>query len=242
MSLDPYAAVPEFYDAEFDDATADADAFARRGVPGPVAVLGCGTGRITRVLERTRPVVGLDRSGPMLARARARGGATRYVQGDLTSFRPEEIGAVREIILPNAALAFLPDRRSQLRCLEACHRALPPGAPLTVDLPFPDFALLGTPHTPERLAWEGDVGARRVRRTREVFRAPAAQSLRLLDRFYEGDLLVAVSELVLALVFPRELEWLAEAAGFYVEALWGDHRDGPVREGCPRLVGYLVRV
>ena len=237
---DPYARIAEIYDAEFDGATADIAGYARRGAPGSLLVLGCGTGRVCRGLEGLREVVGLDRSPDMIRRARAhpRAGSTTYVLGDMTDF---DLGHFGEVIIPNAGFAFLPDRRAQLACLEAVARALPSGAPLTLDLLFPDRHLLGEAHTPERLAWEGRVGEHVVRRTREVHRDLAAQRLRLLDRFWEGDTLLATSELVLAWIFPREAEWMLEAGGFWLDAAWGDHVEGPLHSDADRLLLRAIR-
>lgn len=238
---DPYAHIAAIYDAEFDAAGADIAGYARRGVPGPLLVGGCGSGRVCRGLEALRPVTGLDRSAPMLTRAAAhpRAGGTRYVEGDLTAF---SLGSFAEIVIPNGSFAFLPDRRAQAACLAACAAALSPGAPLTIDVPMPDFTLLAHPHTPERLAWEGVVEGVACRRTREVFRDPAAQRLRLVDRYWREGELLTTSELALSLIFPREIEWAVEAAGFWVEAMWGDHAEGPIRTGCDRLLVYAIRV
>ena len=101
---------------------------------------------------------------------------------------------------------------------------------------MPDAALLGEPHTPERLAWEGYVEGKPVRRTREVFREPVAQRLRLVDRFWIDGAYFAESVLPLHLFSHDEVEWMLEANGFYVDAVWGDHRGGPLREGCDRLL------
>lgn len=235
---DPYAAIAALYDTEFDDATGDIVGYARRSVGGRLLVLGCGTGRVSHRLGLARPTVGLDRSEPMLARARARGGPTRYVQGDLRDF---DLGRFDEILLPNGAFGFLPERRDQLACLLACARALPEGGALTIDLPMPDFGRLGEAHTPERRAWSGWHDGEAWTRTREVFRFPVAQRLSLVDRFYRGEELAVTSVIELRLVFPREIEWLCEAGGFWVDAMWGDHAGGPLTEGCDRLLVRAIR-
>lgn len=239
MPPDPYATISAAYDAEFADATADIAGYARRGVPGKLLVGGCGTGRVCRGLTGMRPVLGMDRSGPMLTRARALGGGPTYVQADLTDFA---LGSFAEIIIPNGSFAFLSDRRAQAACLAACARALPAGGPLTIDVPMPDFGLLAHAHTPERPAWEGIVDGRPLRRTREVFRDPVAQRLRLVDRYWQVDTLIETSELRLSLIYPREAEWMLESAGFYLDAVWGDHASGPLRPGCDRLLLSAVRV
>lgn len=231
---DPYARIAAAYDAEFDHAEVDVAGYASRGVGGPVLVLGAGTGRVCRGLAPLRPVTGLDLSADMIARAQARGPAeVRYVVGDMAAF---DLGAFAEVLIPNAAFAFLPDRASRAACLACCRRALAGGGPLTLDVPMPDATLLGEPHTPERVAWEGFLEGKPLRRTREVFREPVAQRLRLVDRFWLDGAFLAESELRLHLFTADEVEWMLEANGFYVDARWGDHLGGPLREGCDRLL------
>jgi SAM-dependent methyltransferase len=234
---DPYARIAAWYDAEFDAATADIAGYARRGIPGKLLVLGCGTGRVCRGLSGTREVLGLDRSSAMIARARARGG--EFLFGDMEDF---DVPGVAEIVIPNASFSFLPTRAAQSRCLHACARALAVGAPLTLDLPMPDFSRLGHRRSEELPAWKGVVDGVPVERTRSVMRAPVAQELVLTDRYYVGGAVSAESVLRLRLVFPAEVEWMLEAAGFAVDARWGDHAGGPVREGCDRLLVRALRV
>lgn len=239
---DPYAQIAAIYDAEFAGAAADVGTFwrdlegARR-----VLVLGCGTGRVSAGLVAPgREVVGVDLSAPMIARARAsaREGET-YAVGDMAELDALGLGRFDAVVIPNAAFAFLPERRLQARCLDGVRRMLD-GGPLWIDVPMPDFGLLGQAHTPERLAWEGVVDGVSVRRTREVFRHPVAQRLLLRDRYFRldagGPSLLATSDLPLRLVFPAEMEWMLEAAGFYADALYGNHAGGPVAEGCDRLL------
>ena len=228
---DPYAEIATAYDAEFDAAEADCAGYTARGMGGPVLVLGCGTGRVCRALAQTRPVTGIDLSSPMIARAIERGPSTiDYRVGDMRSFNA---GRFAEIFIPNASFAFLRSRADRSACLSACRRAS--DGPLTIDLPMPDFSLLGTPHTPEREAWRGLIEGGEIVRTREVFREPVAGTLRLLDRYYVGET-CTISELLLHLHTPAELEWMLEANGYYADAMFGDHAGGPIREGCDRLL------
>lgn len=230
-NIDPYAAIADAYDAEFDSAEADCSGYANRSAGGRLLVLGCGTGRVCRVLAPTRPILGLDLSEPMIFRARERGPSQiEYRVGDMRKFVAANID---EIIIPNASFAFLPTRADRTACLAACRETTK--GPLTIDLPMPDFSLLGVPHTPEREAWRGTVEGREVLRTREVFRLPVAGSLRLIDRYYTGTSCI-ISELRLHLHTPAELEWMLEANGYYADAMFGDHKGGPIREGCDRLL------
>jgi SAM-dependent methyltransferase len=235
---DPYAAIPAFYDAEFDDARADVAFFSRHAEGTSILVLGCGTGRVCRGLESGRTVTGLDRSDAMFSRARERGGTTSYVLGDMRNF---DLGAFSTVIVPNASFCFLPTRADQLACLGAVGRALAPGGLSILDLPMPDFSLLGTAHTAEKTAWQGTVDGRAVLRARESRRLPELQKLELVDRYYVDGALVAESPLHLRLVFPAEIEWMVEAAGMWVDATFGDHADGAIRPGCPRLIAIARR-
>lgn len=230
--LDPYAAVSRYYDAEFDHAEADCAGYGSRGRGGPLLVLGCGTGRVCRALASQRPVTGIDLSTPMIERAALRGpAAIRYLVGDMRSF---SAGHFDEILIPNASFAFLGSRMDRAACLARC-RAAAPNGPLTIDLPMPDYSLLGQPHTPEKQAWSGVVDNVTVVRTREVFRSPVAAKLRLIDRYYVDSTCIT-SELHLHLHTPAEVEWMLEANGYYADAMYGDHRGGPIREGCDRLL------
>ncbi len=240
MSVDPYAQIASFYDAEFDGAAADVAFYARVGGSGPLLVLGCGSGRVTAPLSSLRPVTGLDRSPPMIEAARARDPIGRYVVGDMCSFG---LGRFEEIVIPNAAFAFLRSRAEQDRCLDSCHAALASGGTLWIDLPFPDPALLGRAHSPEAPGWEGEVDGRRVRRTREVHRRAHLLHLDLVDRFYVDGALNATSTLPLQLAWPREIEWMLEARErFCVDAFFGDHAGGPLRDGCDRLLVRALRL
>lgn len=56
-----------------------------------VLELGCGTGLMTRILvERGARVTAVDRSAPMLERARRREPAATYVESDVRAYRPTE--------------------------------------------------------------------------------------------------------------------------------------------------------
>ncbi len=244
--VDPYREITEFYDEEFANADADVRTFyADLAGCTRVLVVGCGSGRVSEGLRAAgRQVVGVDISAPMIERATARPGASaRYVVGDMCRLSAADLGTFDAVVVPNAAFSFLPTRREQLQCLAGL-RSLAQGA-LWIDVPMPDFRMLGGAHTPEGLAWSGR--ARRggfVTRTREVFRFPVGQRLLLRDRYYltaePGVGWVGpphcVSELPLRLIFPAEIEWMLEAGGFYADRLLGDHSGGPVHEGCDRLL------
>ena len=230
---DPYARIAPLYDAEFADATADLGWYARHLTATPTLVLGCGSGRIAPALPPSVRCVGVDRSPPMIARAAERHPTHRWVVGDMRQF---DLGRFGQVVVPNAAFSFLPTRADQAACLASCAAALTAGGSLILDLPMPDPRWLGESHTPEKPAWSGVVDGVPVRRTREVERRPVAQRLTLIDRWFVADDPPIVSTLQLRWIWPAEVEWMLEAAGFYVEATYGDYADRPLHEDCPRLL------
>lgn len=228
----PSPLLAQLYDAEMGGLDADIACFARGGGAGPLLVAGCGTGRVSEALAALRPTTGLDLSVAALALAQARGRA-RYVQGDLRDFA---LGPFEEVIVPNATFNFLLTRGEQRAALACLHAALPPDGLLTLDMPMPDWPWYAQAHTPERLAWEGQVGGARARRTREVRRWPAAQRLDLLDRYFLDGEPVGEDTLRLRLVLPAEAEWMLEGCGFWVEELLGDYSGGRVQDHSPRVL------
>jgi trans-aconitate 2-methyltransferase len=94
--------------------------------------LGCGPGNSTELLTRSfagAAVMGVDKSDAMLAVARARVPAARFLKEDIESWLPPEPA---DVIFANATLNFLPDhRRTILRLLES----LPAGGRLAVQMP-----------------------------------------------------------------------------------------------------------
>ncbi len=94
--------------------------------------LGCGPGNSTELLARAFPgaeMVGVDKSENMLAVARARVPAARFIKEDIERWSPPTSA---DVIFANATLHFLPDhRRFIARLLET----LNPGGRLAVQMP-----------------------------------------------------------------------------------------------------------
>jgi SAM-dependent methyltransferase len=107
---------------------------------GPVLELGCGTGRLAVPLARDGVrVVGVDRSGPMLARARQRARRARVaglslVRGDIRALpfaRPSPFGLV---MAPYGILQSLLVDRDLAAALKAVAGVLRPGGVFGIDL------------------------------------------------------------------------------------------------------------
>lgn len=138
---DTYA---DFYDWE------NARTMARRDVPfwkgvaaaagGPVLELGCGTGRVLMPVARAgTPVVGIDLSERMLARARARikrarlARLARLVRGDIRHLPfPDSRFAV--VMAPYGILQSLTSDADLRAALDAVTRALRPGGRFVMEL------------------------------------------------------------------------------------------------------------
>lgn len=99
---------------------------------GRVVDLGCGTGKLTRVLhERTQAAetIGLDRSDAMLEQtAPYAGGGVRFERGDIAEFS----GSGLDVVFANASIQWVPDHASLFPRLAS---TLGPGGQLAVQMP-----------------------------------------------------------------------------------------------------------
>ena len=97
-----------------------------------VVDLGCGPGNSAELLARRfvgADITGLDTSEAMLAAARVRVPAARFVKQDIANWAPDE---PPDLVFANAALQFLPDHPTLFPRLIAC---LAPGGVLAAQMP-----------------------------------------------------------------------------------------------------------
>lgn len=106
---------------------------------GPVVELAVGTGRIAVPIAKAGiPVIGVDESPEMLARARAHAETENVSalvdlrRGDLRE--PPVTERVPLVIVPFRSLLHLPDEREKLRALTAAASLLGPGGTLVFDV------------------------------------------------------------------------------------------------------------
>lgn len=216
---------------------------ARRG-GGPVLELGCGTGRVTfPIADAGVPVVGLDRSAPMLEVAaetrRASPRAVReradLVRGDMRSFafrRP-----FSRVLAPFRGLQALVVVSDQLAALRCARDVLDSAGKLVFDVFTPDpRSVAAAEETASpleetgRTFVEGEVET--VERASVGF-DPAVQ-IAELEYAYErrdggGALLDRSFETFRIRWFHRyELEHLLARAGFAVETVWSGWGRGPL--------------
>jgi len=107
---------------------------------GPVLELGCGTGRISLPLGRAGVrLIGIDRSEPMLARARARTKRARLtenislIRGDIR-FTPFPGPRFSMVMAPYGILQSLLRERDLKATLAEVHRVLEPGGTFGIEL------------------------------------------------------------------------------------------------------------
>ncbi|UCC69228.1 MAG: methyltransferase domain-containing protein [Armatimonadota bacterium] len=247
---DPWTA--EVYDFEHEGNARTADvplwlALAEEA-GGPVLELACGTARVTIPLARPgREVTGLDMSPNMLAIARRKldqegrdvRARIRLVEGDMRDFSLDQRFPL--IIIPFSAFQVLLEREDQRRCLECCARHLKPGGRLAIDVFHPKLSRLTAEGAVEEGPDEfpGPDGVT-VRWSGHTDYDIANQRLRSRCRYERtasgGETTVSEHMLELHYFFRFEMEWMLEACGFHVEALYGNFDRNEFAADSPEMI------
>jgi ubiquinone/menaquinone biosynthesis C-methylase UbiE len=201
---------------------------------GPVLELGCGTGRITMPIARDgTSVTGIDRSAPMLARARAKHARRRdaarvdFVRGDIRRlpFRTRRFGLV---MAPCGILQSLIRERDLAETLASVARVLKRGGRFGIDL-VPDLPAWSEYRARQTLS--GTL-ARGVRVSLvESVRQDRRRKLTIFEQLYTTARRGARREHRFSLTFRTlsvpQMTRRLEKAGFRVDAVLGDYRGGP---------------
>jgi ubiquinone/menaquinone biosynthesis C-methylase UbiE len=204
-----------------------------RRAPGRLLELGCGTGRVSLPLARSRvDLVGIDRSAAMLARARARsrrarlGSRLRFVRGDIRAlpFAPASFGAV---IAPYGILQSLLNDRDLTAALDSIARVVTRRGIFAMDL------------VPDLPAWREyrnrvQLRGRKDRHTHltlieSVRQDPRRQLTWFEQRYIERRGRRSAEhrfELTFRTLSVRQLTGRLARAGFSVDAILGDYRGG----------------
>jgi ubiquinone/menaquinone biosynthesis C-methylase UbiE len=219
-----------FYDWE------NAQTLGRRDVPfwrrvasaadGPVLELGCGTGRVSLPLARAGVnLVGIDRSAPMLARAK-RHPKLRVIRGDIRAL-PFENGAFPMVIAPYGILQSLIRPRDLTATLASVARVVAPGGAFGIDL---------VPDVPKWREYENRVQLRGKARGAQLtliesVRQDPKRHLTTFEQKYVERRGAKTREHRFDLTFRtlsvRQMTGQLERAGFRVEAVLGDYRGRP---------------
>jgi len=257
-----------FYDWE------NARTLGRRDVPfwrtvalncrGPLLELGCGTGRISIPLARAGvPVVGIDRSEPMLARARQRARRAklerrvRLVRGDIrflpfadaravrrradSSRRPPRVeGGFAMVLAPYGMLQSLLREPDLKATLAAAHRVLQPGGTLGVELVADLPSWQEYRKRVSLKGWRRRPGGAHVTLTESV-RQDREKGLTIFDQEFterQGkDARTRRFSLAFRTLSVPQMARRLEKAGFEVTALLGDYRG---REWDPRAEVWVI--
>ena len=229
-----------FYDWE------NAQTLGRRDVPfwrrvastagGPVLELGCGTGRVSRPLARAGVnLVGIDRSAPMLARARTQLlrssnpqilKSLRLVRGDIRQL-PFEDETFAMVLAPYGILQSLIRPRDLTATLASVARVVAPGGTFGIDL---------VPDVPKWREYDNRVQLRgRARGAQltliESVRQDPKRHLTTFEQTYVERRGTRTREHRFDLTFRtlsvRQMTGQLERAGFRVDAVLGDYRGRP---------------
>jgi ubiquinone/menaquinone biosynthesis C-methylase UbiE len=234
-----------FYDWE------NAQTLGRRDVPfwqrvakqarGPVLELGCGTGRVSLPLARAGvALVGVDRSAPMLDRARRRlrprgktakavpysAGSARFVRGDIRAL-PFGDRSFPMVIAPYGILQSLIRPSDLTATLASVARVVGAGGTFGIDL---------VPDVPKWREYENRVGLRgKSGKTQltliESVRQDPKRRLTTFEQKYVERRGTETREHRFDLTFRTlsvsEMTRQLERAGFGVEAVLGDYRGRP---------------
>jgi ubiquinone/menaquinone biosynthesis C-methylase UbiE len=228
-----------FYDWE------NARTLGRRDVPfwrnlalhvgGTVLELGCGTGRISMPLGRAGvPLVGIDRSVPMLARARQRVRRSRLdnvhlVRGDIRSL-PFTDKRFAMVMAPYGMLQSLLRERDLAATLASVHTVLRRGGTFGVELVADLPAWEEYRKRISLKGWRRRRGGAHVTLV-ETVRQDRARHLTIFDQeFTERRGSVRRSHrfaLTFRTLSVPQMARRLEKAGFQVTATLGDYRGGP---------------
>ncbi len=235
-----------FYDWE------NAQTLGRRDVPfwrrvasaaaGPVLELGCGTGRVSVPLARAGvDLVGIDRSAPMLDRARKRilkaskllkasGPQLRrslsLVRGDIRSL-PFEDETFPMVLAPYGVLQSLIRPRDLTATLASVARVVAPGGTFGIDL-VPDVPKWR--EYENRVQLRGRAGGARLTLIESVRQDPKRHLTTFEQKYIErkgGHSREHRFDLTFRTLSVRQMTRQLEKAGFRVDAVLGDYRGRP---------------
>ena len=247
---DPYALLPALYDLEHAGFRDDIDLYLQLAevIGDPVLELGCGTGRILVPLAASgHRVTGVDRSGPMLERARVslaeRDLSNRALlhEGPMDQADQAPGGPFGLVIVSLNGLMHLATAAAQRAALRAAHRALDPRGMLVIDALNPNAELLATfdGRVVHEGRWERNDSAV-VDRFAARTHSPAEQRIET-NLWYDivdaaGSLKRVQTHFPMRYVVRSELELLLELTGFVEWQIYGSYDLDPYDDQSDRLI------
>ena len=234
-----------FYDWE------NAQTLGRRDVPfwrrvasaagGPVLELGCGTGRVSLPLARAGvDLVGIDRSAPMLDRARKRILKSKFlkssnpqilkslslVRGDIRAL-PFDDGAFPMVLAPYGILQSLIRPRDLTATLASVARVVAPGGTFGIDL-VPDVPKWR--EYTNRVQMRGRAAGAQLTLIESVRQDPKRHLTTFEQKYVErrgSRTREHCFDLTFRTLSVRQMTRQLEKAGFRVDAVLGDYQGRP---------------
>jgi SAM-dependent methyltransferase len=215
---------------------------------GPALELACGTGRLLLPMARAGVhITGLDLSPHMLAVCRRKlavepadvQARVRLLEASMADFSLDDRFGL--VYIPARSFQALLARDDQRGCLEACRRHLRPGGRLAIDVFNTNLPRLTAPGgiEEEMDEFQGPGGAT-IRQYAHTDYDRANQTLLSIWRYESapesGPTDVHEFALRLRYFFRFEMEWMLEACGFQVEALYGDRDRAPFAADSPEMI------
>ena len=249
---DPYAELPELYDLEHAGFSEDINLYLRLAevVGDPILELGCGTGRVLAPLAAAgHRITGIDRSQPMLARARSMLQEQGYivlqrvtlVEGSITEAERAPGGPFGLAIFSLNGLMHLPAVAEQRAALASARRALDPRGMLVIDVMNPTHEVLGAfdgrvQHEGSWRKADGTVVDRFSARSHDAAEQRIATELwyDLIDT--NGQIRRVRSAFPMRYLVASELALLLEVTGFAEWTFYGSYDLDPFDDASDRLI------
>jgi SAM-dependent methyltransferase len=198
---------------------------------GRALELGIGTGRIALPLaERGVPVHGIDLSGAMVARLRAKPGADRIdvTIGDFATTRVDGTFAVAYLVYNT--IQNLTTQEAQIACFENVAAHLEPGGCFVIEVGLPDL---------QRLPFGETIRPFRLTESHLGFDKYDVANQGLISHHYtrEADGRFVYSSGPFRYVWPSELDLMARIAGLTPRERWSGWKREPFTSVSEKLVG-----
>jgi len=214
----------------------------------PVLELACGTGRLLLPLARAGfSVTGLDASQFMLAVAKRKLAQEdevvrtrcRLVEGNMAEFALDERFGI--IYIPARSFQILRTRDEQQSCMECCAQHLRPSGLLAIDVfnPRLDFLISPEGHHDGPNEFLGPSASSVIHEAHS--RYDLANQALTADWWYvardeKGRATRHDYGLEMRYFFRFEMEWMLEACGFEVKALYGNFDRSEFASDSPEMI------
>lgn len=239
-----------FYDADYRAYRDDLDLIAALAdeAGDPILELGCGTGRVLAPLAaQGHAITGVDISPALLDVARRKlalhqlTDRATLVDADLRLFDlPDK--KFRFAFCTSNTLMHLETQADQLAVLRNAHRHLAMDGLLLIDLFNPDMSRMLEVNGLQELAdqWRDEETGADVYKwsVRTLDLAEQLQdTLFIYEEFFpDGRVQRTANQFILRFLWRGEAELMLQAAGYHLEAVWGDFDGSPYDGGSERLI------